>query len=212
MTDPGGPLAMYGGTFDPIHIGHVRAAVELRERLGFAQVVIIPAGKPMHREPPKANAKHRLAMCRAAIAGNPSLVVDDCEIQRSGPSYTVDTLADLRRRFPGTSLCLVLGTDAFNSLDCWHQPERITELAHVLVLNRPGVELRTPALFGKLRPIVASHRRLTAALAGGLFKVDLPQRDVSASRVRRSLFGGADTGDMLPCDVARYIEEHRLYR
>jgi len=211
MTDTPGVLAIFGGTFDPIHIGHLRAAMELHARLALEKIVLVPCGEPAHRGPPGADAEHRLGMCRTASEDLPYLAVDDCEIRRPGPSYMVDTLADFRGRFPAHSLCLVLGSDAFSGLDRWHQPHRLTELAHLLVINRPGVDLKAPASWGKLRPTAASHRGLTASLAGGVFRIDLPQLDISASRLRESLRCGADTRWLLPGAVARYIDEQRLY-
>ena len=132
------PIGLFGGTFDPIHFGHLRPAFELCQALKLAEVRFMPAGSPPHRSPTLANAELRLAMVKAAVAGEKSFVVDDREVRRSGASYSVDTLTELRAEFPDRSLCLMLGMDAFLGLPNWHRWREILDLAHVVVWHRPG--------------------------------------------------------------------------
>ena len=115
------PIGLFGGTFDPIHYGHLRTAFELWQALGLAEVRFMPTGSPPHRDQTHATAEHRLAMVRAAVAGQPAFVVDDREVRRSGVSYSVDTLTELRAEYPDRSLCLLLGMDAFLGLPNWHR-------------------------------------------------------------------------------------------
>jgi len=132
------PIGLFGGTFDPIHYGHLRTAFELWQLLKLSQVRFLPTGNPPHREAPLASSELRLEMVRAAVAGQPGFAVDDREIRRSGVSYSVDTLTDLRREHPQRSLCLLLGMDAFLGMPTWHRWREIFELAHVVVAHRPG--------------------------------------------------------------------------
>ncbi|MFM2286880.1 MAG: hypothetical protein RL684_23, partial [Pseudomonadota bacterium] len=132
------PVGLFGGTFDPIHYGHLRTAYELWQSLRLAQVRFLPTGNPPHRESSLASTELRVQMVQAAIAGNEAFVVDDRETRREGLSYSVDTLLDLRREFPDRSLCLLLGMDAFLGMPHWHRWRDIFDLAHVVVAHRPG--------------------------------------------------------------------------
>ena len=135
------PMGLLGGTFNPIHHGHLRLALELYERLDLAEVRFIPSAYPPHRKQPSVSSQLRLKMVQAAIADVPGLKVDDRELWRSGPSYTVDTLSDLRDDYPHQPLCLILGMDAFMGLPYWYQWERLIHLAHFLVVVRPDTVL-----------------------------------------------------------------------
>ena len=133
------PIGVFGGTFDPIHFGHLRLAEEMAEGLGLSQVRFIPAGQPPHRGAPRTAASHRLEMVRRAIAGNPRFEVDAREVQRPDPSYTVDTLTALRAELGNEQpLWLLLGADAFSGLPSWHQWRQLFELANIVVAARPG--------------------------------------------------------------------------
>ena len=132
------PIGIFGGTFDPIHYGHLRTAFELLQALRLTEVRFMPAGNPPHREQPLATADLRLQMVKAATEGQHGFLVDDREIRREGPSYSVDTLATLRAEHPDRSLCLIVGMDAFLGLPKWYQWREILQLAHVVVAHRPG--------------------------------------------------------------------------
>ncbi len=135
---PEAPIGLFGGTFDPIHYGHLRTAFELLQALKLSQVRFLPTGSPPHREVPMAEPVLRLQMVRAAVAAQSGFVVDDREIRRQGLSYSIDTLTELRADFPQHSLCLLLGMDAFLGLPTWHRWREIFELCHVVVAHRPG--------------------------------------------------------------------------
>ena len=134
------PLAILGGTFDPVHYGHLRAADEVRKALDLPAVRLVPAALPPHREAPLTAARDRVAMLDLAVREFPGLVVDTREIARGGKSYTVDTLRELRSEQPGMPLLLVVGADAFQGLSTWHEWRSIFDLAHVVVVPRPGIE------------------------------------------------------------------------
>ena len=145
-----GPIGIFGGTFDPIHYGHLRTALELQEMLDLASVHFVPAATPPHRETPMTDGKVRMRLVKAAIRGEKGFVADDRELRRAGPSYTIDTLASFRAEFPRRSLCLLLGMDAFLGLPAWHRWRELLDLAHVVVAHRPGWRAPRTGTLGRL--------------------------------------------------------------
>lgn len=208
-------IAMLGGTFDPIHLGHLRSAVELREALGLDRVHLIPAHVPPHRAAPGVSGEHRLAMLDAGIGDTPGLLADDRELRRHGPSYSTDTLVSLREIYGARAgLVMAIGHDAFLKLDTWHQPERLFDLAHVVVIERPGHDDPLPPALRELvgSREVRSSRKLFAAPCGGLLRLSLPSRmAISATCVRQRLAEGRSVRYLLPEAVERYIAMHGLY-
>ncbi len=214
------PIALLGGTFDPVHYGHLRFADAVRRALGLSQVRLIPAGDPPHRDVPAAPAAARLAMLRLAVAEFPGLVADDRELRRAGKSYTVATLTQLRHEFPKNPLLLLLGADAFRGLPSWHRWREIFDLAHLVVVERPGVDLAA-SLPPPLRPIwderrVDDPRILLSRPAGAIYVQPIAPIDVSATTIRKALAHGniADGSwrGLLPPAVLAYIDLHHLYR
>ncbi|THF65034.1 nicotinate-nucleotide adenylyltransferase [Pseudothauera rhizosphaerae] len=217
-----GPLGLLGGTFDPIHLGHLRLAEEAREALGLARVRLTPAGRPPHRDTPHCSSAHRLAMVRLAAAGNPAFEVDDSEIRAATPSYTVPTLERLRAELGlARPLVLILGADAFQGLPDWHRWEEIFTLAHVAVANRPGHAphgrrwpgVLSPALDAACAGRIASDpASITGTPAGLVVPFDMTPLDISASLIRDLLAHGASARYLLPDSVLDYIGLHHLYR
>lgn len=216
------PLGMLGGTFDPIHIGHLRLAEEARETLGLACVYMIPAGQPPHRGEPRGTPEDRLAMARLATAGNDGLEVDDSEVLSPRPSYTVLTLERLRAQH-GTlrPLVLILGADAFEGLPSWHRWQEIFQLAHIAVANRPGYSphgRRWPATLSPELAAACSNRHtsdpadLRRAPAGRVIPFDMTPLAISASLVRDLARNGHSVRYLLPDSVVDYIAAHALYR
>jgi nicotinate-nucleotide adenylyltransferase len=193
-------VGIFGGTFSPIHHGHLRLAIELRERLGLDGVHVIPAGEPPHRERPGVSARRRLQWVQLACAGEPGLVVDDREVRRGGRSYTYDTLANLRGEMPDASLVLLLGDDAANQFHTWHRWQEIPGLAHLVFVERP---YETAALSPELMRLMRG-KRVTAASAlknapAGLFMTAaLPPLAISSTRVRGLLKAGRSVRGLVP--------------
>jgi nicotinate-nucleotide adenylyltransferase len=215
-----GVLGIFGGTFDPVHCGHLELAREVRAALGLAAVRFMPAGDPPHRAAPVAPAIHRLAMVELAIAGHPGLEVDAREIQRRGRSYAVETLEELRREAPARTLALIVGGDALLGFPSWHRWRDLFELAHVIVVARPGVSFEIampPALAAEW----ATRRRADASLltterAGSILVQPITAHAIAASAIRAELARGpegiAAVRGLLPAAVLAYIDRNQLYR
>jgi nicotinate-nucleotide adenylyltransferase len=194
------PIAILGGTFDPVHIGHLRVAWEAAEALN-AQVRLVPAQQPPHRPPPVASAAQRVRMLQLALAGQQRLTLDTRELDRPGPSYTFDTLHSLREEFGDSRpLILLLGADAFGGLPTWHRWPELFDLAHIVVLTRPGHRAAWPA---ELSDLVATRRvesahRLSETAGGHVFELAVTPLEISASQVRAMLAHGRDPHWLLP--------------
>ncbi|WP_329741000.1 nicotinate-nucleotide adenylyltransferase [Dyella sp. A6] len=195
------PLAILGGTFDPVHIGHLNAAWEAAEVLG-ADVRLMPASVPPHRPPPVATAAQRVAMLRAALAGQSRLSLDARELERAGPSYTVDTLAALRAEVGARPLVLLVGEDAFAGLASWHRWQALFELAHVGVLTRPGTALAWPAaLHEATQARLVPPAALADSAAGQVAAVPITPLEISATHVRELLAEGRVPRYLLPAGL-----------
>lgn len=207
------PLALLGGTFDPVHNGHLRAAWEAAEQLD-AEVRLMPANVPPHRAQPLAPASGRVAMLYAALGGQSRLTVDERELRRAGPSYSVDTLRELRAEIGSERpLVLIVGTDAFAGLPTWHAWRTLFELAHIAVLERPGAALPVPAEL--LAELTLRHAApgsdWRAAAAGRIVPVAITPLQISATDIRRRLAAGDEPRFLLPDAVWQLILAHRWY-
>ncbi len=209
------PVGIFGGTFDPVHYGHLRSALELVEHLQLDHLRLMPCANPPHGKNPALDAGHRAAMVELAVADEPRLRCDRRELLRTGASYTVDSLLELRRELGGDiSLCLVMGGDAVARINTWHRWEEILGLAHIVVLARPGWQL--PAT-GEVASWLDSGRMSTAAgLAqrpgGGIHIEELRQLPISSTEIRGMLAEGRSPRYLLPEQVLDYIHSKRLYR
>ena len=206
-------IGVLGGTFDPIHFGHLRPALEVHESLGLQKLLFIPSHVPPHRGAPAAAAGHRLAMVERAIAGVPGFRVDSRELDRSGPSYTVDTLRALRGEIGAERpLLLIMGLDAFAGLGTWHRWREIPTLAHVVVAHRPGSTMPEDAAYLDLAPATESRSALADKASGLVSFQSVTQLDISATDIRERLGAGRSPRYLLPDSVWHYITEHHLYR
>jgi len=207
------PLGLFGGAFDPIHYGHLRTAFELWQSLHLAEVRFLPTGNPPHRAELQASAELRLAMVRAAVAGQPAFVVDDREVRRSGVSYSVDTFTELRRENPGRSLCLLLGMDAFLGLPTWHRWRELLELTHVVVAHRPGWKAPTMGPLGEVMVErgTGSIRDLHQEIAGRIYVHAGTQLEISSTELRQLLVAGRDPRYLVPDTVRAIIYETGCY-
>jgi len=206
-------VGMLGGTFDPVHHGHLRLAVEMRERLGLDELRLVPLEKPAHRRAPKAPSGLRAEMIRLAIAGEPGLVLDTREIDRGGVSYTLDTLRSLRADLGDRPLYLILGLDAFLGLPAWKHWEEIPSLCHLAIAYRPGWELE---LAHDLRDqLLAPHRNPShtdeAAPAGQVRFECVPPLDISSSQIRATLAAEGSARYLVPDCVLALINRNGIY-
>lgn len=212
------PLGLFGGTFDPVHFGHLRLAEEAIDHLGLGGIRWLPAGQPPHRGQPRVTAGQRLDMVRLATAGNPRFSVDAAEVEAAVPSYTVPTLERLRDELgPARPLVLLVGADAFAGLNTWHRWDELCELAHVAVSHRPGFPVETASLADDLaaefaRRRVADPAALAGSPAGRIVTFAMTQLAISATQIRWLLVNGLSARYLLPDPVLDYIQTHSLYR
>ncbi len=206
-------LGIFGGTFDPIHFGHLRTAFELLHTLGLAEVRFVPAGDPPHRAPPLCDARTRLAMVRAAVADQPGFAVDDRETRRTGPSYSVLTLRELRAEWPGRALCMILGMDAFLGLPDWHEWRDVLRLAHVVVAHRPGWSVPSNGILGELLAESGTRdlREIHAGEAGRILIHAVTQLEISSTDLRDLIVAGRDPRYLLPDPVRDIIRATGCY-
>lgn len=215
---PEKPIGIFGGTFDPIHFGHLRLAEELAESLALKQVVFIPTGWPPHRDQPQTAAEHRLAMARLAIAGNPQFSINAREIHRETPAYTIDTLLALREEY-GTQqpICLLMGADAFLGLPSWRRWQELFDLTHIAVAYRPGFprerwqDSMSPLLRQTLETRLSDSQTLHHTPAGHIATLSITALDISATHIRDTLQAGRNPRYLLPDAVLDYIHAHQLY-
>lgn len=215
------PIGILGGTFDPIHFGHLRLAQEALEQCGLAAMRFIPTGIPPHRDAPNASTQHRLSMLKLALRGNEAFMLDEREIYRTDPCYTVDTLTELRSEL-GTqqALCLLMGGDAFLQLHTWHDWKTLFGLAHIVVMQRAGGQPLGNAMNNADSALQAEYRaRLAPAPralhempAGSILVADMPALEISATDIRSRCLACRSIRYLLPDAVADYIHTHELYR
>lgn len=219
MTDLAGntrnraTVAVFGGTFDPVHFGHLRAALEAMEMLGLDELRMMPAGDPPHRADTVATAGQRLEMLQLAVRSCPGLRVDDREVRRSGPSFMVDTLAEIRCEAGAAPLLLLIGQDAANALDSWHRWRDLFDLAHLVVMRRPDAHFQCR---GELRIQLDQRRvdevaRLHQSPAGCVVTLEITQLDISSTFIRELIAGGRSARFLMPQEVIGYILQRRLY-
>jgi len=206
-------LGIFGGTFDPIHYGHIRTAFEMLEVLRIDEVSFVPSGDPPHRGQTFADAEQRLEMVRVATQGQLKFSVDDCELRREGPSYTIDTLATIREEQPDVALGLIVGMDAFLGLTSWHRWNEILDFAHLVVAYRPG--WRIPDV-GELGELIGSHgtgnvEDLHENSHGCVFVHAVTQLEIASTEIRDLIAAGRDPRFLMPDAVRDVILESGCY-
>lgn len=207
-------IGILGGTFDPIHIGHLRSALEVAEAYQLDQLRLIPSAQPPHRDTPMVSAEQRLAMVELAVAKVPVLSVDDRELKRNKPSWTIDTLLSLRAEIAADDqLLLLLGWDAFCSLPSWHRWQELLEHCHIVVLQRPDADSEAPQILKDLvaAKTVANVAALQGA-AGSIAFVWQTPLAISATQIRQRLLAGQSAQFLVPDAVLDYIDTYRLYQ
>lgn len=207
------PIGVMGGTFDPVHFGHLRTANELLQILNLQEVRFIPCQSPVHKDAATASPNHRLAMLQIALGDAPGLLVDDRELLRNGPSYMIETLQSLRAEFPETPLALIVGSDAFINFATWKSWRSIIDLAHIVVPIRAGHKMPLDA---EMERFLKAHQDLDygclhESLAGKIFLQYVTPLDISSTAIRCQLEAGYNPQFLLPDPVLAYIRTHHIY-
>jgi len=214
MTEPKNTqaLALFGGTFDPIHAGHLRVCLEAGEALHACQVSLLPCASPAHRQQPIASAEQRLAMLELALAGQSYLVADRRELDRPGPTYTIDTLQEIRAEVgPDRAVILIIGADQLAQLDRWKSWQRLLDVAHLAILTRPNCASTPMHIDGFLKPHRAKRQELALHPAGFVTAISVTALAISASDIRRRLNHSLSVRYLVPDAVIEYLHSHALY-
>jgi len=209
-------IGIFGGTFDPVHFGHLRPALELYEQLGLKRMLMLPCATPAHRSQPQASVEQRLEMLQLAIEHEPRLEIDVRELKRGGTSYMIDTLHSLRREVGRKPICLCLGLDAFLGLPGWHQWQDLLDLAHIVVAHRPGWTLEMESIAPELQRLMAVHLRDSDVSecersAGAIVLQPVTQLAISATDIRERIAAGDSGRYLMPEAVWNYIQKEKLY-
>ena len=207
-------IGIFGGTFDPVHFGHLKTVAHVLDQLDLEQVRLVPLGQAVHREQPIASAQQRIAMLRAAISDNPKLYVDDRETRRNGGSYSVETLASIKQEMPDKTLCLIVGSDAFADFSSWYQPETILSLAHIIVMQRPETLFKAGLETEHLLHdhVVADAQALTEKDNGSILFQEVPQLAISSTQIREMVKRNEALTEVTPTAVAELIKQWDLYK
>lgn len=206
-------IGIFGGTFDPVHYGHLRAALEVKEILQLDDLRLLPAGTPPHRSAPVADSSQRLAMLRLAVAEYPGFTIDEREVRREGNSYMVDTLREIRGEAGNAPIMLFIGQDAANGLDSWHEWRNLYKLAHLVIMRRPDSEMTWSGelLLEMKKRLVDTASELHTQAAGLVLSLEITQLAISSTGIRQQLLEGRSPRFLLPGAVIDYIQQNRLY-
>jgi len=212
-------IGLFGGTFNPIHFGHLRPAIDVADNLSLSELIFIPCGVPPHRGIPEVTAEIRYELIQTAIQNEPDLKVDDREIRHQGISYTVDTLRAYRQERGDESICLIIGKDAFLDLHTWHNWQEILQLAHLVVLHRPGYDIQndtqwiSPALFSLMQTRVAYSLHALQDISCGYINFQaVTQLNISSTRIRELVRQDKNISFLLPESVKQKIIQLKLYQ
>jgi nicotinate-nucleotide adenylyltransferase len=213
MNNPSS-IGILGGTFDPVHWGHIKIAEQIIEHLALQRIHFLPNKVPPHRSQPLADIDDRVNMIKYAIAEFPQFVLDNTEISRGGYSYMIDTLKILRQRFPDTPLSLIMGADAFESFNTWHDWQDIPNFAHLIIMNRPELPNTKTGWMGDIlrERCTQNPKELTQKLAGCIYELRVDPIDISATSIRGKLKHQQSIAHEVPDKVFNYINDRKLYR
>ncbi|NNG42402.1 nicotinate-nucleotide adenylyltransferase [Pseudoalteromonas sp. NEC-BIFX-2020_002] len=206
-------IALFGGTFDPIHLGHINMAKHCIEEFNLDTLYFMPCALPAHKAAPGISTEHRIAMLNAAIAPYPFFELDLRELNRTGPSYTLLSLQELRAEYPNKPLLFLIGMDSFNNLDKWFEWQTITTLCHIVVFQRPDLTCSaSDALLAyKKSALCTDIKELTTQLGGKLYFLPGEEHAISSSDIRSAIKNNKHFNELLPHSVCQYIQSHQLY-
>ena len=212
------PIGILGGTFDPVHNGHLHLATTFLKELDLAELRFIPLNNPPHRAAPQASPEQRLQMLKLAVENQAHLKVDDCELQRDKVSYTIDTLKELRTKFANAPLCLLMGIENFKTLNTWHQWQSLLGYAHIVIANRPGSDdiINNEEIKNFMDTFITTAvGNLHHQAAGCIMKLDIPMLDISSTQIRNNFQSDptsiSKSESLLPNKVLDFIQTHHLY-
>jgi nicotinate-nucleotide adenylyltransferase len=207
-------IGILGGTFDPIHNGHIRLALEAQKQLDLDQVKLIPVNIPPHRTKPAASSSQRRSMIELAIKDETKLCIDSRELESKNISYSINTLKSLRQEFPDAALYLIVGRDAFNKIDSWKDWQDLLDYAHIIVANRPNESINniSPELKSWIEKYqIADHAQLKNNLSGNIIFINIPMLDISSSMIRQCYSENKTVTNLLPTLIQTYIKDNQLY-
>ncbi len=206
-------IGILGGTFDPVHFGHLNIAKHVLEKTNLSEIRFVPCYQPVHREPAKASAEHRLAMLKLAISDYPKFCIDEREINRKGESFMIDTLKSLRADFPNTSFSLILGFDAFSKLNTWKSWEQLENYANFIVINRQDENKKlTPELEQFLKQtLINNPKELNKNPNGKTYLLKITPIDISSTEIRNKIIVREDLKKLVPKKIIEYIKKYKLY-
>jgi len=207
-------IGIFGGAFDPVHLGHLKTIQYVLEQCQLEQIRLIPLANTVHKEQPLATPTQRVQMLQAAIASFDQFIVDEREVERKGSSYTVDTLKSLKKDLPDKNLCLILGADAFNHFLSWREPEVILELANIVIMQRPNSPFSPNQ---EMKTLLKQHQakdleELKQSAAGSIYFQDVPQLAISSTQIREHISKHQDVSSLLPESVFSLIKKWKLYQ
>ena len=207
-------VAVLGGTFDPVHHGHLQLAIDVAERLNLTQVRLMPSFQPVHRSNTTATSEQRLKMLQLAVADSSKLVVDDREFRRQGASYTLLSLEEIRAEIGNeTPLFFIMGEDAFSQFDSWHQWQKLVDYAHILVAIRPGKHPKISATLARFADLHGyTGESVPTSAAGNIIWMDNVVLEISSSDIRQRIAEQRNLSYLLPLKVIDYIEQQQIYR
>ena len=210
-------IGVFGGTFDPVHYGHIKPALSVKQALNLTQLRFIPNKMPPHRETPWLNAEQRLSLLKTALHNIPDVIIDERELKRDGPSYMVETLQSLKQDLPDESFCLIIGMDAFFAITTWFKWQSLFDLCHLVVTTRPGFDQLSIAEHMSAENYVFMAQRMTRdanALSpletGKILLQSVPQLDISSTKIRAKLLNAEDVSQYLPDDVLQQLKRFTL--
>jgi nicotinate-nucleotide adenylyltransferase len=208
-------VAIFGGTFDPVHLGHIKVAGDLAEHLGVTPIALMPCGKPTHRLPPVATPLQRLDMLELSISGNPNLTIDNTEICSTTPNFTINSLDRIRSRIGSeAAIFLCIGSDTLNHIDSWYKWTELTNYCHIVAVSRPG----SPKKYSpQLTEWISGHgsidlRKLKESPAGCVYQCELSMLNISSTKIRQKIKQNETLQQLLPKKVVNYIQTNHLYK
>ena len=204
-------IGLFGGTFNPVHTGHLLAADAVREQLGLDVIRFLPAAYSPFKVRPELSDRHRVAMLEHAVADYPEFKIDTRELHMQGPSYTINTLKSINRDSPRNRLYLLIGMDAWKGFEHWHKWQEIIEICHLAITTRPGYSPENLSNFWQAKQVTDADE-IKSSRAGKLIFVSVPRSEAASSEIRKYIKKSQSTKSFLPDSVAQYIEEHQLYR